>query len=121
LDEVLLFHRLFRDNMAGIVDIQLSRLNKRLEDRKMALSMTPAGLHWLADKGYDPVYGARPLKRVIQRSLENPLATMLLEGRIRDGDTITVSAENGALTINGLPVDADNSGFGSVPPASAVH
>jgi ATP-dependent Clp protease ATP-binding subunit ClpB len=121
LDEVLLFHRLFRDNMAGIVDIQLSRLNKRLEDRKMGLSMTPAGLHWLADKGYDPVYGARPLKRVIQRSLENPLATMLLEGRIRDGDTITVSAENGALTINGLPVDADNSGFGSVPPAGAVH
>jgi ATP-dependent Clp protease ATP-binding subunit ClpB len=107
LDEILLFHRLFRDHMAGIVDIQLGRLRKRLEDRKMALEVDADGLAWLADHGYDPVYGARPLKRVIQKSLENPLATMLLEGAIKDGDSIVVSARDGRLTINGWPVGAD--------------
>ncbi|KJS34021.1 MAG: ATPase AAA [Rhodospirillaceae bacterium BRH_c57] len=107
LDEVLLFHRLFERHMASIVTIQLGRLRKRLEDRKMALEVNDAGLAWLAEAGYDPVYGARPLKRVIQRNLENPLAMMLLDGRIKDGDTITVGAEGGTLTINGSPALLD--------------
>ncbi|MGC2857484.1 ATP-dependent chaperone ClpB [Novispirillum sp. DQ9] len=107
LDEVLLFHRLFERHMSGIVDIQLRRLRKRLEDRKMTLEVDAAGLAWLAEAGYDPVYGARPLKRVIQRNLENPLAMMLLDGRIKDGDTITVSARDGVLTLNGKPVGLD--------------
>ena len=120
LDEVLLFHRLFRDNMAGIVDIQLARLRKRLEERKMALEVSPSGLGWLAEKGYDPVYGARPLKRVIQRSLENPLAMLLLEGRIRDGETIHVASEAGLLTINGIGIPDDSVPLSS-PPRASVH
>ncbi|MFA7430790.1 MAG: ATP-dependent chaperone ClpB [Rhodospirillaceae bacterium] len=107
LDEVLLFHRLFERHMSSIVTIQISRLRQRLEARKMALDVDDAGLAWLAVAGYDPVYGARPLKRVIQRSLENPLAMMLLDGRIKDGDTITVGAKDGLLTINGNPVSTD--------------
>ncbi|EKV30769.1 ClpB protein [Caenispirillum salinarum AK4] len=107
LDEVLLFHRLFRENMAGIVDIQIRRLAKRLEDRKVTLSLDEGGRQWLADHGYDPVYGARPLKRVIQKSLENPLAMMMLEGRIEDGETVTVTAEGGNLVINGEAVEAE--------------
>jgi ATP-dependent Clp protease ATP-binding subunit ClpB len=107
LDEILLFHRLFRDNMAGIVDIQIRRLAKRLEERKVTLVLDDGGRQWLADKGYDPVYGARPLKRVIQKSLENPLAMMMLEGRIDDGQTVTVSSEGGSLVINGEAVEAE--------------
>ncbi|HEX9836383.1 MAG TPA: ATP-dependent chaperone ClpB, partial [Alphaproteobacteria bacterium] len=80
LDEIILFHRLTRENMKGIVEIQLKRLEKMLADRHIALEIDDAAKAWLADAGYDPVYGARPLKRVIQRSLQNPLATMLLEG-----------------------------------------
>ncbi|CAA7616927.1 ATP-dependent chaperone ClpB [Magnetospirillum sp. UT-4] len=107
LDEILLFHRLGRRDMGGIVDIQLGRLGRLLADRKIALDIDQAGRDWLADKGYDPVYGARPLKRVIQRWLQNPLATMILEGRIGDGQTATVSAEGGDLMIGGQRVDAD--------------
>jgi ATP-dependent Clp protease ATP-binding subunit ClpB len=101
LDEVLLFHRLFRENMAGIVDIQLARLAARLKDRKMTLELDEAARTWLAERGYDPVYGARPLKRVIQRALENPLALLVLEGKVVDGDTIAVSAGEGGLIVNG--------------------
>ncbi|WP_448191709.1 ATP-dependent chaperone ClpB [Azospirillum sp. sgz301742] len=106
LDEVLLFHRLTRRHMSGIVKIQLGRLTKMLADRNITLELDPAATDWLAEAGYDPVYGARPLKRVIQRELQNPLATMILEGKVADGDTVTVSAEAGALTINGQPVAA---------------
>ncbi|MBY0458637.1 MAG: AAA family ATPase, partial [Gemmataceae bacterium] len=106
LDEVLLFHRLTRGHMGGIVKIQLGRLTKMLADRDIALVLDPAANDWLAEAGYDPVYGARPLKRVIQRELQNPLATMILEGKVADGDSVTVSAEAGALTINGQPVAA---------------
>ncbi len=88
LDEVLLFHRLTRDHMTNIVDIQLDRLRAMLADRKITMDLDEDALTWLGDKGYDPVYGARPLKRVIQRSLQNTLATMLLEGRIEDGETV---------------------------------
>ncbi|HEU5096110.1 MAG TPA: ATP-dependent chaperone ClpB, partial [Reyranella sp.] len=82
LDEILLFSRLSRANMTDIVEIQLSRLRKLLSDRKIELEVDGKALQWLANRGYDPVYGARPLKRVIQRSLQNPLATQLLEGKI---------------------------------------
>jgi ATP-dependent Clp protease ATP-binding subunit ClpB len=106
LDEILLFHRLSRANMTGIVEIQLGRLRKLLADRKITLSLDEAAREWLGEKGYDPVYGARPLKRVIQRSLQNPLASMILEGRICDGDTVKVSAAEGGLLVNGVAVTA---------------
>jgi ATP-dependent Clp protease ATP-binding subunit ClpB len=106
LDEIILFHRLFREHMTGIVDIQLVRLLALLEDRKITLALDDAAKVWLADKGYDPVYGARPLKRVIQRALQNPLATMILEGKIKDGDTVKVSAGKEYLTIDGHDVTA---------------
>ncbi|MDP6257956.1 MAG: ATP-dependent chaperone ClpB, partial [Rhodospirillales bacterium] len=101
LDEIVLFHRLFRDHMDAIVDIQLGRLRERLADRKIILAVDPAALAWLADTSYDQVYGARPLKRVIQRSLENTLASLLLEGKINDGETVAVSAGDKGLVING--------------------
>ena len=101
IDEVLLFTRLARESMKGIVDIQLGRLRKMLADRDIKLALDDAALAWLAETGYDPVYGARPLKRVIQRSLQNPLANRILEGRIKDGDVVIVSAVDGALVIDG--------------------
>ncbi|MBK1663623.1 ATP-dependent chaperone ClpB [Rhodospirillum rubrum] len=107
LDEILLFHRLFRENMAGIVSIQLGRLAERLRDRKMTLDLDDAARDWLAERGYDPVYGARPLKRVIQRALENPLATLVLDGRIKDGDVIHITVEGGNLVVNGEALSLD--------------
>ncbi|MBF0247264.1 MAG: ATP-dependent chaperone ClpB [Alphaproteobacteria bacterium] len=104
LDEVILFHRLFREHMDGIVEIQLARLYALLEDRDIALNLDDAAKAWLADKGYDPVYGARPLKRVIQRALQNPLASLILEGKIKDGETVTASANGNGLTLNGADV-----------------
>ncbi len=106
LDEILLFHRLTRSQMTGIVDIQLARLHAMLADRKIALELDEQAKAWLADKGYDPVYGARPLKRVIQRELQNPLASMILEGKIGDGDKVSVSAGPEGLAINGEMVAA---------------
>ena len=105
LDEVLLFHRLSREHMTGIVDIQLDRLRAMLADRKIVLELDDAALTWLANAGYDPVYGARPLKRVIQRSLQNPLATMILEGKVEDGTTVRVGVVDGELAINGSPAE----------------
>jgi len=107
LDEILLFRRLDRSHMAGIVEIQLAHLKNRLAERNMWLDLDEDALVWLAEAGYDPVYGARPLKRVIQRELQNPLANQILEGAIRDGDTILVGAEEGQLLINGAKVDRD--------------
>ncbi len=101
LDEIILFNRLGRNEMKRIVDIQLKHLQKLLLDRKITLNVDEQAKAWLANTGYDPVYGARPLKRVIQRELQNPLATMLLSGTIKDGDTVTVSVRDGRLTING--------------------
>ena len=106
IDEVLLFHRLLRPHMTGIVEIQLRQLIGMLEDRKITLDIDEAAKTWLADKGYDPVYGARPLRRVIQQELQNNLATMVLAGRIADGDTVRVSVRDGALTINGEVAEA---------------
>jgi ATP-dependent Clp protease ATP-binding subunit ClpB len=99
LDEILLFRRLSRDDMKGIVTIQLERLRKLLADRKITLDVDNAASVWLANAGYDPVYGARPLKRVIQRELQNPVAQQILEGRIPDGSIVHVGAGDGGLVI----------------------
>src|SRR6516225_3765198 len=99
LDEILLFRRLSRDDMKGIVTIQLERLRKLLADRKITLEVDAAANAWLANAGYDPVYGARPLKRVIQRELQNPLAQQILEGHIPDGSTVHVGAGDKGLVI----------------------
>ncbi|HVO03351.1 MAG TPA: ATP-dependent chaperone ClpB [Candidatus Cybelea sp.] len=101
LDEIILFHRLSRANMTGIVEIQLRRLQELLADRKLELKLDAKAKEWLGEAGYDPVYGARPLKRVIQRELQNPLATMILEGRFKPGETIQVSADKSGLTVAG--------------------
>jgi ATP-dependent Clp protease ATP-binding subunit ClpB len=101
LDEIILFNRLGRSEMKRIVDIQLRHLEALLADRKIVLDVDETAKAWLANTGYDPVYGARPLKRVIQRYLQNPLATMLLSGAIRDGETVAVAVQDGHITING--------------------
>ena len=106
MDEILLFHRLTRPQMTGIVDIQLARLQGLLDERKITLDLDEAAKAWLADKGYDPVYGARPLKRVMQRELQNALAGLILEGKIADGDRVAVSAGPDGLVINGEMVAA---------------
>jgi ATP-dependent Clp protease ATP-binding subunit ClpB len=103
LDEIILFNRLGRKDMKGIVEIQLRRLEKLLEDRHIHLSLSDAAKIWLGNTGYDPVYGARPLKRVIQKSLQDPLARLILEGRIHDGETVHVDTGEGALVIQGVP------------------
>ncbi|UWR26057.1 ATP-dependent chaperone ClpB [Sulfitobacter sp. S223] len=99
LDETIIFDRLNRENMDGIVDIQMARLLKRLAARKIELQLDEGARKWLADEGYDPVFGARPLKRVIQSALQNPLAEMLLAGDVSDGDIIPVSAGADGLII----------------------
>ena len=104
LDDILLFRRLTRQQMSGIVDIQLKRLEQLLADRKMTIELDDRARTWLANAGYDPVYGARPLKRVIQRELQNPLAGLILEGRIMPGEKIHVSVKDGKLAINGETV-----------------
>jgi ATP-dependent Clp protease ATP-binding subunit ClpB len=104
VDDIILFHRLRRDQMVSIVDIQIARLQKLLTDRKLKLELDDAARTWLANRGYDPVYGARPLKRVIQKSLQDPLAEQILAGRIRDGDTVRVTVRGGSLVVNGQAV-----------------
>jgi ATP-dependent Clp protease ATP-binding subunit ClpB len=100
LDEILLFRRLSRADMVGVVDIQLGRLRRMLAERKIDLQLDDAAKAWLAEAGYDPVYGARPLKRVIQRELQNPLASAILEGRIKDGDTVRVAVGAKGLALS---------------------
>ena len=104
LDEILLFNRLSRAHMTDIVDIQLAYLRKLLVDRKISLDFDSKAMQWLANRGYDPVYGARPLKRVIQRSLQNPLATLILEGRVKEGETVKVTVDKGELVVGGQRV-----------------
>jgi ATP-dependent Clp protease ATP-binding subunit ClpB len=106
LDEIVLFHRLQRTDMQTIVDIQLKRLRELLAERKITLHLDQSANDWLANEGYDPVYGARPLKRVIQRSLQNPLATLLLEGALHEGETVHVSSGMDGLSINGRMAEA---------------
>ncbi|MNJ38104.1 Chaperone protein ClpB [compost metagenome] len=99
IDEIILFHRLGREQMGGIVRIQLARLEKLMADRRLTLALDDSALNWLADKGYDPVYGARPLKRVIQKELVDPMAKKLLAGEIEDGSVVAVSAGPDGLEI----------------------
>jgi ATP-dependent Clp protease ATP-binding subunit ClpB len=106
LDEIILFHRLQRADMGRIVDIQMGRLTKLLSDRKITIELDDAARAWLANRGYDPAYGARPLKRVIQRHVQDPLAEQILAGGVKDGDRVRVSVRDGTLTINGWPVKA---------------
>jgi ATP-dependent Clp protease ATP-binding subunit ClpB len=103
VDEIILFHRLKRDQMSRIVEIQLRRLSRLLEDRKITLTLDPAAREWLADKGYDPAYGARPLKRAIQKAVQDPLAELILSGKIKDGEAVKVSVAPGkqSLAFNG--------------------
>ncbi len=101
IDEIILFHRLKKSEMTSIVDIQMGRLHKLLEDRKIVIRLDASAREWLADKGWDPAYGARPLKRVIQKSVQDPLAEMILSGTVKDGETVNVSAGKQGLTFNG--------------------
>ena len=110
----MFFKRLGRDEIDHIVDIQMKRLSGLLADRKMTIELSSAAREWLAERGYDPVYGARPLKRVIQKELQDPLARLLLEGRIHDGEAIKVDVEGDQLAINGVPNDIAKG-------AAAVH
>jgi ATP-dependent Clp protease ATP-binding subunit ClpB len=120
LDEIILFQRLTRANMDKIVDIQIGRLDKLLADRKIAITLDDKARHWLGNAGYDPVYGARPLKRVIQRRLQDPLAQMILEGGITDGAIVTVSVSKTGLTINGQEFAATADELSDTAPAGAT-
>jgi ATP-dependent Clp protease ATP-binding subunit ClpB len=99
LDEIVLFHRLGQEHMAPIVDIQVERVQRLLKDRKITLDLTDAARRWLGRVGYDPVYGARPLKRAVQRYVQDPLAEKLLAGEVPDGSTVKIDEGDGALNI----------------------
>jgi ATP-dependent Clp protease ATP-binding subunit ClpB len=101
VDEIILFHRLKKAEMGRIVDIQMARLQKLLDDRKITIKLDASARDWLAEKGWDPAYGARPLKRVIQKSVQDPLAEMILAGKIKDGEKVSVSGDKLGLTFNG--------------------
>ncbi len=120
VDEIILFHRLRREDMGAIVDIQMRYLARLLEDRKITLDLSPAARSWLAEKGYDPAYGARPLKRVIQKAVQDPLAERILAGDVLDGSELTIGAGPDGLIIGDMPT----SGFVAPPrdPGSrAIH
>ena len=99
IDEILLFHRLERQHMGAIVDIQMGRLRQLLADRDITLDLTAAAREWLANEGYDPAYGARPLKRVIQRAVQDQLAEEILMGRVVDGQSVQVDAGSEGLVL----------------------
>ncbi|MCJ2073764.1 ATP-dependent chaperone ClpB [Methylobacterium sp. J-030] len=107
VDEIILFHRLARSEMGAIVEIQLGRLQKLLDDRKITLAVDEEAKNWLADKGYDPAYGARPLKRVIQKNVQDPLAELVLSGKIHDGETVPVTVGPMGLMIGDVTVGAE--------------
>ena len=122
VDEIILFHRLQRSEMGRIVEIQFTRLTKLLEDRKITLTLDAAARDWLAAKGWDPAYGARPLKRVIQRNLQDPLAEMILAGEVKDGDRVVISAEGNVLTFNGKARQtAEIAQFDAPPPKRKMN
>jgi ATP-dependent Clp protease ATP-binding subunit ClpB len=106
IDDIIIFHSLQKHQLRGIVQIQLARLEQRLVDRKISLKMADSALDYLADIGYDPVYGARPLKRTIQRELETKMAKGILRGDFKDGDTIFVEVQGDRLAFNRLPAAA---------------
>jgi ATP-dependent Clp protease ATP-binding subunit ClpB len=103
VDEIVFFKRLGRSEIDRIVGVQLKRLEKILAERRITLSMNDKAMHWLAERGYDPVYGARPLKRAIQKEVQDPLARIILEGRIKDGEPVKVTVEGSTLALNGVP------------------
>jgi ATP-dependent Clp protease ATP-binding subunit ClpB len=122
VDEIILFHRLQKSEMGRIVEIQFARLTKLLEERKIALTLDAAARDWLAAKGWDPAYGARPLKRVIQRHLQDPLAEMILSGDVKDGDKVAISSEGNVLTFNGkAPKTAEITQFDAPMPKRKLH
>ncbi len=122
VDEIILFHRLQKSEMGRIVEIQFSRLQKLLEDRKITLTLDAAARDWLAAKGWDPAYGARPLKRVIQRHVQDPLAEMILAGEVVDGDRVVISVEGNVLTLNGKsPQTAEIAQFETPAPKRKLH
>ena len=102
IDEIILFHRLKRSEMGAIVDIQLGRLRKLLEDRKISIDLDDAARNWLAAKGYDPAYGARPLKRVIQKYVQDPLAEMIIAGKVKDNESVPVTSAGDELIVGDL-------------------
>lgn len=104
LDDIILFHRLQRSDMGKIVDIQMARLQKLLADRKITIELDDDARLWLANRGYDAAYGARPLKRVIQRHVQDPLAQQILAGGLKDGETVKITVRDGELALNGEPV-----------------
>jgi ATP-dependent Clp protease ATP-binding subunit ClpB len=106
IDEIILFHRLKKTEMGRIVDIQIARLQKLLDDRKIVIALDPSARDWLAEKGWDPAYGARPLKRVIQKSIQDSLAEMILAGKIKDGEKVRISGDKLGLTFNGKVAQA---------------
>ena len=106
VDEIILFHRLQKSEISRIVDIQMGRLRNLLADRKIDVTLDAKARDWLADKGWDPAYGARPLKRVIQRYVQDPLAEMILAGTIKDGEAVSLSANKDGLSFNGKAVAA---------------
>jgi ATP-dependent Clp protease ATP-binding subunit ClpB len=103
IDEIIIFHALNRSELRHIVKLQVQRLEKRLGDRKMSLKLSDAALDFLVEVGYDPVFGARPLKRAIQRELETQIAKAILRGEFNEGDTIFVDVENERLAFKRLP------------------
>jgi ATP-dependent Clp protease ATP-binding subunit ClpB len=113
VDEIILFHRLQKNEMGRIVEIQFTRLQKLLDERKITLTLDPSARDWLADKGWDPAYGARPLKRVIQRSIQDPLAEQILSGTVHDGQPVVVAAGPLGLTFNGRTVEGFDDVFES--------
>jgi ATP-dependent Clp protease ATP-binding subunit ClpB len=122
VDEIILFHRLQKSEMGRIVEIQFGRLTKLLEDRKIVLTLDASARDWLAAKGWDPAYGARPLKRVIQRNLQDPLAEMILAGDVKDGDRVVISTEGNVLTFNGkAPQTAEIAQFETPVPKRKLH
>src|SRR6267143_2133864 len=122
VDEIILFHRLQKSEMGRIVEIQFARLTRLLEERKIVLSLDAAARDWLAEKGWDPAYGARPLKRVIQRSVQDPLAEMILAGDVKDGDRVAISVEGNVLTFNGkAPQTAEIAQFETPAPKRKLH
>ncbi|ACI91920.1 ATP-dependent chaperone ClpB [Afipia carboxidovorans OM5] len=121
IDEIILFHRLQKSEMGRIVDIQLNRLRKLLEDRKIELHLDAKARDWLAEKGWDPAYGARPLKRVIQRSVQDSLAEMVLAGEVLDGATVKISAGKTGLTFNGKPASRIEDEEAEAPPKRMMN
>jgi ATP-dependent Clp protease ATP-binding subunit ClpB len=122
VDEIILFHRLQKSEMGRIVEIQFGRLQRLLEDRKIMLTLDAAARDWLATKGWDPAYGARPLKRVIQRYVQDPLAEMILAGQVQDGNRIAISVEGNVLTFNGkMPQTAEIAQFEAPMPKRKLN